>query len=162
VKQTSALLREKEIPTTIGEQKKVEAALDKLAVPAEYAKEWEKRKNTYGTQHRLAIDALQRFQDARIRSLETQKHELSAPLVEALKAKLEEMDKEAQYAYAPLQRLRKEQRDRLTNLREKERFLMDEKITTLIAENPEWERQIDDDIYHLRYDNPGRGTILDE
>jgi len=45
---------------------------------------------------------------------------------------------------------------------EKARFLLEEKVNTILEEHPEWVDKIVDDIKNLRYNNPLEGTDFEE
>lgn len=66
------------------------------------------------------------------------------------------------YSRAPLAKISKELSERKEMLEEKERFLIDEKIGDLVARNPHWRKEIEDNLYAFKWSNPIKGTPLAE
>jgi len=150
-----------DIPTFAADFKRLETQIEKFGPPGPTPKDWDAAYKEF-PYHRTALDAVKRYYVARSSSIESDNYGWSKAITEALKTKIADLEKEAAYSNKPIQKVLKQLEERNQMLREKERFLMEEKVTTLLAENPQWAEIIREDIYNMQYNNPLEGTVLED
>jgi len=116
--------------------------------------------NSLFPDHSSGLAALEKFYHKRREAVMAAQPSISPKVHAAYFAKVDELDQHAEYARGPIETLTAELEARRTELEEMERFLIDVKINDLMARNPEWKKEIEENLYHLKWENPLKNTPL--
>eukprot|EP01124_Arcella_intermedia_P017989 TRINITY_DN24969_c0_g1_i1.p1 TRINITY_DN24969_c0_g1~~TRINITY_DN24969_c0_g1_i1.p1 ORF type:complete len:181 (-),score=46.92 TRINITY_DN24969_c0_g1_i1:42-584(-) len=153
-------IRPQNLPNWSAEIKK--ATEIKLSDNDEIKVDWE-RYEKLSPFHYKAILALKKFQDScEATFAKNYTDGCSNTVQSAIIEKLNEMEADAAYFERPLTRIEDDLALKKELLKEKQRFLIEEKVSTLLDEHPQWAQQIVEDINNMDWDNPLLGTVLEE
>jgi hypothetical protein len=105
---------------------------------------------------------MEKFYEERRAAIMSAPAKVSPKVHAAFMEKLKELEQVAVYSRTPVAKIQKELNERKEMLEEKERFLVEEKIGDLLTRHPEWAREIESNLYNLKWSNPIKGTPLAE
>eukprot|EP01123_Difflugia_compressa_P012917 TRINITY_DN573_c0_g1_i1.p1 TRINITY_DN573_c0_g1~~TRINITY_DN573_c0_g1_i1.p1 ORF type:complete len:165 (-),score=34.28 TRINITY_DN573_c0_g1_i1:117-611(-) len=112
--------------------------------------------------HRQTLDQIERFSQECEKSLNATQISWSKNVAKAFQEKIDDIEKEITYCTAPFKKIEQTLNEQLDIAKEKQAFLLDEKVTTFLSENPEWITIIKEETEILKYDYPLDSTPLEE